>query len=177
MRTWFPVGLNHQDSISCVSLRFTYLFKWKCLKKKASCLFFSKFFFIDFLSWKGALFYLTLFFIIHCSAAHILTMISQVQKAMPVYVANIRLRRFIWFFMQILTKDTSQKISTGYIQHCCHVVKRIMVNETNKGYTRQILFNIYYNVVNYPETAPFYHFYSCLSEQSPVFHNMYQYTS
>lgn len=104
-------------------------------------------------------------------------MISQVQKAMPVYVANIRLRRFIWFFMQILTKDTSQKISTGYIQHCCHVVKRIMVNETNKGYTRQILFNIYYNVVNYPETAPFYHFYYCLSEQSPVFYNMYQYTS
>lgn len=79
--------------------------------------------------------------------------------------------------MQILTKDTSQKISTWYIQHCCHVVKRIMVNETNKGYTRQIRFNIYYNVVNYPETAPFFHFYYCLSEQSPVFYNMYQYTS
>ena len=47
-----------------------------------------------------------------------------------------------------LTKDTSQKISTGYIQHCCHVVKR------NKGYTRQILFNIYYNIVNYQETVP-----------------------
>lgn len=52
-----------------------------------------------------------------------------------------------------------------------------MVNETNKGYTRQILFNIYYNIVNYQETVPFFHFYYCLSEQSPVFHNMYQYTS
>lgn len=52
-----------------------------------------------------------------------------------------------------------------------------MVNETNKGYTRQILFNIYYNVVDNPETAPLFLFYYCLSEQSPVFYYVYQYTS
>lgn len=37
---WKPVPLNHQDSISCVPLRFTYLFKWKCFFFKASSLFF-----------------------------------------------------------------------------------------------------------------------------------------